>query len=504
MLIPFSPPPGLNSDDTTFAAGSWWADGNHVRFWNGKPQVIGGWAVLWGGAVLGTCRNILPFMREGAVTVAYGASGKLYVGTGISSPSERSAPGLSNSIEAWSLSAWGSTLLASPQDGALYAQTGNANAEKVVQAPARITSMMVTPQRQVLAFGCNEELTGAFNALCIRGCDLEDYTDWTTSSTNNAFEHILDGVGRIVTARMVGNYVGVWTDGGLYLGQYLGDPRQTYRFERVEDNSGIIGPNAVAVYDQTAYWISSDLSIRQWTPGGLPAAIPCPISRDFGQNFYQAHRRRSFACTLSRFGEIWFFYPDVREQAEENSRYMAYSVTESARVQRPVWFRGKMNRSAMADAGVLFDALGSANSNVIATKPKGLSSDLLVHEHQAFGGEEPGQRIGWYLQGADQYLDESGRRLMIRSMLPDFEDQIGTIGLTLSVRGRPQDAPLEKGPYFLLGRKDGQGWDVTPTSKKDFRVSGKIFSVRLAQAEDLYSFMRLGKLVFDAVPMGER
>jgi hypothetical protein len=65
--------------------------------------------------------------------------------------------------------------------------------------------MLVTPQRQVLAFGCNEKLSGNFDALFVRGSDLEDYADWTTTSTNNAFEHI-DGPGSIVTARMVGNY----------------------------------------------------------------------------------------------------------------------------------------------------------------------------------------------------------------------------------------------------------------------------------------------------------
>src|SRR5687768_16705859 len=41
-LTPFSPPPGLNSDDTTFSAEGRWADASNVRFYNGKPQVIGG------------------------------------------------------------------------------------------------------------------------------------------------------------------------------------------------------------------------------------------------------------------------------------------------------------------------------------------------------------------------------------------------------------------------------------------------------------------------------
>jgi hypothetical protein len=505
MYIPFSPTPGLNSDDTSFASAGGWADGNNVRFWNGKPQVIGGWAVLSGGSILGTCRNILPFNRSGTVTIAYGASNKLYIGNGVSAPNDRSPAGLPAGIQAWSLAPWGSTILASPKDGKLYAQAGTSAGTHVTQAPSQITSMLVTPQRQVLAFGCNEELSGVFNPLCIRGSDLEDYADWTTSSTNNAFEHILDGPGSIVAARMVGNYVGVWTDGGLYLGQYLGDPRQTYRFERIDDNCGIIGPNAVTVFNQTAYWMSSDLMLRRWIPGTLPEAIPCPISREFAGNIDYASRSRSIACAISKFGEIWLFYPDMRDGGGENSRYIAYSIQESIAAQRPVWFRGKMARTAMADGGVLFAPLTSFNSNVIAAKTSsGLSSDLVVQEFSAFGDEEPGQRIGWYLQGADQFLDESRRRLLIRGVLPDFEDQIGAIGLTVSVRDHPQSAAGEKGPYLLVGRKDGQGLDTVPTAKKDFRASGRIVSVRLAQADDVHSFMRLGRLVFDAVPTGER
>ena len=505
MYIPFSPPPGINSDDTTFAAEGRWADANHVRFWNGKPQVIGGWSVLSGGTLIGQCRNIFPFNRNGVVNVAYGTSNRLLVGISVSAPGDRTPAGIPLGIAAWSLAPWGATLLASPQNGKLYAQSGTSTATHVTQAPSQITSMLVTPQRQVLAFGCNEELSGTFNSLCIRGSDLEDYTDWTTSSTNNAFEHILDGPGSIVTARMVGNYLAVWTDAGLYLGQYLGDPRQTYRFELVDENCGIIGPNAVTVFNQTAYWMATDLRLRRWIPGALPEPIPCPISRDFAYHMHSPMRTKTFVCAITRYGEIWIFYPDTRELTNEPSRYIAYSISESMAAQRPVWFRGKMDRTAMADAGIMFSALNMFESSVLAAKSKGgIVSDLLVHEFSMFAGEEPGQRIDWYLYGADQYLDESRRRLMVRGVVPDFEDQTGLIHMTISVRDQPQAPAIDKGPYDLVGPQGGDGWPTTPTRKKDFRASGKIISVRLAQAEDVYSYMRLGKLVFDALPTGER
>ena len=121
-----------------------------------------------------------------------------------------------------------------------------------------------------------------------------------------------------------------------------------------------------------------------------------------------------------------------------------------------------------------------------------------------FGADQLGQRINWHLQAADQYLDESRRRLMIRGVVPDFEDQTGLIQMTISVRDQPQAPAIDKGPYDLVGPQGGDGWPTIPTRKKDFRASGKIVSVRLAQGEDVYSYMRLGKLVFDALPTGER
>jgi hypothetical protein len=107
--------------------------------------------------------------------------------------------------------------------------------------------------------------------------------------------------------------------------------------------------------------------------------------------------------------------------------------------------------------------------------------------------------LTWHITSADQYLDNSGRRLMLRSFVLDFEDLEGSATtLTVYVRARPQSTAVTKGPYGL----------TSSATKKDFRVSGKIFSVKFSGSgysgsNDL-THMRLGKPLFDAVPMGER
>ena len=55
-------PPGINSDDTTFAAAGRWVDGNNVRFRGGKPEAIGNIVrILDSGAAAPTPRAMLAY-----------------------------------------------------------------------------------------------------------------------------------------------------------------------------------------------------------------------------------------------------------------------------------------------------------------------------------------------------------------------------------------------------------------------------------------------------------
>src|SRR3954467_4258448 len=105
MLKALSPPPGINSDDTTFDAQGRWADGNNVRFYNDKPQPIGGWRTLESLAVPG-CRNLFLIEISSTIYVIYGGgSGGLYAGSGAPS----SLGSISATDRGWSFDAYGQT-----------------------------------------------------------------------------------------------------------------------------------------------------------------------------------------------------------------------------------------------------------------------------------------------------------------------------------------------------------------------------------------------------------
>lgn len=502
MRIALEIPPGLVSDDTTFAAAGRYEDANNVRFWRGKPQTIGGWSAMMGDTLTGVCRNTLSWSdNDAALNIAFGthsalhvaAGGGLYTITpaGLAAGGEHGAFGPGYGADAydvdtygtprtnyaprtWSLATYGQTLIASPRDGTIYQWSNNpaAVAVAVTNAPASCTYVLVTPERQVLAFGCNEESSGVFNPLCIRGSDIENPTQWTTSTANNAFEHILEGGGKIIAARLFGNGVAVWTDNSVYFGQFIGDIGQAYRFDRIEENCGLIGPNAVTVVNQVAYWIGPDFQFRAWTLGAVPQIVPCPIRNDFADNVANAQHDKIAAGSISKYGEVWWFYPDARD-GDENSRYVAVSTVDGT------WFRGQLARSSFADAGV-------------AGYPIGVDPDGTVYYHE-IGQTANGGPLEWHIKSADQYLGDGSQCMMVRSVWPDFENQRGSVSLTVNVRQYPQSTAVEKGPYSL----------TRTASKKDFRASGRVVSVEFAGAS-APSFARLGSPVFDVIPTGMR
>lgn len=503
MRIPFLPQPGIVSDDTTFSTPGRYADGSNVRFWRGKPQVIGGWSKLFSTALTGTCRNILGWQdNSGYQNIAFGTNSALmvYVGgtlydittAGLAAGSVDGAggpgygagtfdregygqPALTEYYaRTWSLGNWGQALVANPRGGTLYIWQNNtaADATAVTQAPDIITSILVTPERQVLAFGCNEEVSTTFNPLCIRGSDIEDYTDWTTTASNNAFEHILEGSGRIVSARMLGSYVAVWTDSGCYIGQFIGDPGQTYRFDLVAQNCGLIGPNAVTVYNQTAYWITPDFQIYSWSPGTPPTPMQCPIQTEFRDNALVGQSEKIVASSVGRFGEIWFFYPDGRDGIE-NSRYIALSTFEGT------WFRGELARTAFADAGAIADPLGTDASGYVYMHESGQTAD--------------GGALTWHLETSDQYLGDAARWFMLKGIWPDFEDQVGPVSMEIYLRPYPQADTTTKGPYTL----------ATSAGKKDFLASGRVAAVKF-YGSSTPAFVRFGAPSFEAIATGSQ
>ncbi len=398
-------------------------------------------------------------------------------GTGSYSVGEYSEPSTSEYYpRTWSLAAYGESLMANPRGYSIYWWQNDTGvpAEGLQNAPANVTFMLVTPTRQVMAFGCNEELSGEFNPLCIRYSDIEGPTTWATRTDNNAGENILSGGGRIVAARLIGNNIFVWTDNSLYQGTFVGDPGQTWRFDRIADQAGLLGPNAAVVVGLFAYWLGPNFQPYACPLGSQPQAIVCPIQDETFNSVTPAQYDKIVASACAQYREIRFDYP-AEQDGLENSRYVSVSLPDNA------WSRGQMARSAYVDAGP-------------SPSPIGVSPDGYVYWHER-GQSADGAAFNAWVESADQYLPAAAeRRIMIRGVWPDVERQIGPLWLTVTTRRYPQDTmEFTRGPYAL----------ATNQLKKDFRASGRTARVRF-ESNSVPNYWRLGDPVFDLTTEGER
>jgi hypothetical protein len=455
--VPLAPPPGLNDEDTTFALPGVWADGSNMRFRQGRPETVGNIYTQWFSGLGGSVSAIIVTGEGTGIRYFLGSTTKLYVSPDGFALTDITPSGLVTAV-AWSLHMFGSYLLAAPSGDTLYQYTGSGVATAVAPAPDKITCMIVNGKRQVLALGCNEEASGTFNGRCIRGSDLEDYSSggsWTTSSSNNAFEHILDADTDIVAGCTMGDYEVVWTSSAMFLGQFLGNPGQAYDFTKIAD-VGLVSPKGFAITPGGLYFMAPDFRVFAWNAGGLPSVVPCPIFSDFAAHVERdvLSRAAIVAGYLGSFGEVWIFYADDRDGAATslNTRYIALAVDESTAAGRPVWFRGQFGRTAISDGGALRTALPTMPMACMMGDGSGNA-----HLHDIPRTSGAGSAPASFIQSSDQYLDEGRRRIMVKRLRQDFEYFAGTgnISLTLYCRDYPQAPAVTKGPYTLTAEASG-------------------------------------------------
>jgi hypothetical protein len=504
-MTPLETPPGFIADDTVFDAPGTWRDGHLIRFWRGSWQTYGGWERLMLGQLGGVCRAVFNWsdtsITGAPLTVGFGThrtlelwqGGLLYditpaagftagqidgtggagYGAGAFGLGTYSQPALTDYFPlTWSLGAFGSWLIANPRNQGIFAWQNNVavKAALLANAPAKVTYALSLPQRQIMALGCNEEVSGTFNPLCIRWSDIEAPTVWNTLSSNNAGEYVLEGGGRIVTGRVVGDYVFVWTDIALYLGTFVGSPDQTWSFNKLGENCGAISPGAPIVSGQNVMWISPDRVFWSCSLGGAPQQVASPIRDEFAVNLALGQADKIIGATTSTYGELCWFYPDGRDGLE---------CSRDVRLNSDGWCRGRLARTAYVDA--------SPSNYPIGVDPAGS-----VYWHEKGASADGAALTGW-IEGNAFFLDQAQGGVRVEGVWPDFKDQVGQLALTLYMRNRPQGVERVKGP-----------WTLAPgVEKRSFRAEGRIARIRFDFSSSP-AYARAGAPMFDVLAVGGR
>lgn len=411
-----------------------------------------------------TYRVTITFTKRSAGTIAALAAGT--AGTSSSSAS--------GTVTTTFLASGASTVVGAQADADFI---GSVN-DMVIQqlgAPNSVGWIVVDGmRRQIVAYGCNEELSDVFNPRCIRWCDFEAPTVWYSSPSNNAGEYILESAGRLVSARKTSVGTFVWTESELFFQTFLGDPSQTFNFQRQGTNCGLIGPLAAAVAGSTAFWITPAIEFMTAGIGAEPQGMQSPLRREIADNLAPVQQEKIAACTISRFNEIWWTYPDARDgNGLECSRIVAVSTVGNG------WMRHRLARTSLIDSNPMEYPCMADASGYLYWHEKGFSAN--------------GGPMNAYTETGDIRLSEGSAVMLMRGMWNDFDDQQGNLSLTVRTKLFPQDTYQDFGPYTL----------APAASKRDFMASGRFISLRL-ESNTAPTFWRASSFNVEGTVRGSR
>lgn len=467
-------PPGVVSIGTDEIASGRWRDANQVRWENGVLQPIGGWAKAFDTVLSGVPRSMLSWRSDvmdrytaiGTHTHLYAWRGSTVsdiTPAGLTAGRPYSVPGLgygagpygrgkygrrrtgsTSLLEArvWSLETWGQELIACPNDtGTIYKWNLVASTAAVLTGAPTARGVMRTDEDHLVAFAADG------NPRLIKWCKRADLTTWAPSSDplNNAGDKLLNtgGVYR-AHAKVRGGYL-VLTDRDAHIMSFVGSPF-VYGVQKIADGCGCLGPGAIAVAGDIAYWVSAN---GFWMYDGVVKPVPCTIEDQIPKNTRRLNDAEvCCGVNLSR-GEVWWFYTNTQGQR----RYAIYSY------KRGWWSCGALDRTTW----VYF----SGDDRPVAATPGGV-----VYQHE----------FGWLADGATRAADvwaqtaplkigNGAQAANVSMFMSDTIELPEGFRLDVMVRDKPNSTPIAKGPYTFT-RPDG-GADVRFQGRRvEIKVQG--------------------------------
>lgn len=414
-----------------------------------------------GGGTVSVIYDIVVQQASSGTPIGYGmgAYGIGAYGAGISATVL-----LSNG---WTLAAYGNQLLAAPIGGTIYVYNPvfGGRAYPLLNAPAALNAMFVTPERFVVALGINN------NGMEMAWADQTDYTDWTTTPLNTANSgRTMVGGSFLVGGIGIRNGVSLfWSDRCIFEMNYTGG-QEVYATGQVGDNCGLVSPTAMCAEGGTAYWFS-DKDFWSWNGGVVP--LPTDDVRayifDGGINQQQITK-----CTVSlnrAKRQVRFWGPSA--SANENDTGVIYQYDQQC------WSVMGFGRSAGQDAELLQVPVSADITGRIF--------------YDEIGVDANGAALSYALVTGQADISNGDSNFDIFGFIPNFKTLSGTIELRVETAYFPSEPVATDGPYDI----------TSATGRQDLRTDGKIFAIALS-ADDLGTDFRLGLMRLDIQPSGAR
>ncbi len=382
----------------------------------------------------------------------------------------------------WTSDNWGQIAMANAPGGPIYQYDptgGFQNAGIIPTAPPFNTGIFISNTLQIMfAYGSttNATIGQILDPMQIRWCDISNFTEWTTRTTNQAGSFRIP-TGSVIRGGMaMANQNLFWTDLDLWAANYAGYPL-VFGFNKIGAGAGLISSHAAQALRGAVYWMGPSNFYRY--AGGSVTVVPCPVWDFVFQNLNTTYAQNVRAMPNTPFNEAGWLFPSTNSTTGECDSWVRMNIAEP----NAPWDYGSISRSAWMDQTVL--------GNPIAASPNGI-----VYQHEE-GQDADGSPITASFTTGYFYISEGEEWAFVDMVIPDMKwgtysgSQNAQVYITFNVVNYPGDTPTTYGPYLM----------TSTTEYIPVRFRGRQMSVTVTSS-DIGSFWRLGRIRYRYAPAG--
>ena len=341
--------PGIKRDGTV-VDGDQFSDGQWVRFQRGRPKKMGGYTVF-AQSSQGIVRSIQVVPNGNKFRTTYGTSQGIFSldlatdlstsGTTTRTPSDYApgdylwqtdvmydaAVGSSKALTFWHACNALSSINDSTASAVFYGDAYGATA--------------LTP---IVGLGVSGGVCAATPHLVVYGSD--GLVGWSNDNEPTNFTTGNAGFTRATALKIVkalplkgAGYTPsllLWSLDSV-IRMYRTTGVEIFKFDPVTTESSILAQNSVIEYDGMFFWVGNDRFFVY--AGGQVQELPNDMSQNwFFDNVNYAAAQKIWATKVTRYGEIWWFYP--RGTATECTDAVIFNVRQK------IWYDANLSRTA--------------------------------------------------------------------------------------------------------------------------------------------------------------
>ena len=264
---------------------------------------------------------------------------------------------------------------------------------------------------------------------CCAGVDQDNYREWVPNTDNVAGEFPLGKGSYAVCGAQVGERNVILTDGAAYAASFNGSG---YSVRQIGVGCGAIGTQAMAVYNNRAFWAGDNAFYAY--DGTQISVIECPLKDRYVGKLALYQENKTYAWANIEYGEVWFHYAHT----DDGTEVTRYPLLPSS--SRPI-------------PGALAPSIGPALRRPRSiTKPIAIDTSGNIWSHEIGHGDAGNSIVLPFIETGYLVAQAGDRWMGCRRYYPDIEDQIGNIKFTVNGKRAPQGQNNTQtiGPLLLI------------------------------------------------------